>query len=85
MSTIFIGIRHFDLQGRLTGFDFAVQYGGPQIEASMLGIPPLSDQEQEDGFRVELLRLGEAITRAAQSPKGIISRPAPRPAPPRGR
>src|SRR5271165_802967 len=77
MSTILIGNRHFDLQGRLTGFDFAVQYGGPQIEVSMLGIPPISDQEQEDGIRVELLRLGEAIARAAQSPKRASESPRP--------
>ena len=50
MSTIFIGNRHFDLQGRLTGFDFAVQYGGPQIEASMLGIRRCPIKSKKTGF-----------------------------------
>jgi hypothetical protein len=40
-------------------------------EVSILEMPHLSEQEHESGIRAEILRLGQAIVSAAQSPQGI--------------
>ena len=78
MPTVFVGDRHFDPHsGDPTGFDLTVQYGGPQIQVSVLGISPLSEPEQDAGIRTEILHLGQAIVQAAQSPQGIVSLPRP--------
>jgi hypothetical protein len=78
MATVFVGDHQFEAHShRLKSVTLTVQYRGPQVEVSISGIPPLSDQEHERWIRDEILRLGQAIVQAAQSPQGIIGLPAP--------
>jgi len=78
MSHIFISTYHSEPHSRLlTGIGFTVDYSGRQAEVSILEMPPLSAEVQNDGIRAELVRLGEAILNAAQNPQGVSAHPQP--------
>ena len=73
VPTIFISCHHYEPGPRhiLTGLNLDVAYDGSTAEVSILEMPHLSEQEHETGIRAEILRLGQAIVSAAQSPQGI--------------
>jgi hypothetical protein len=81
MATVFVEGHHYEPGTRhvLTGLHLTVVYDGLTAEVSMLEIPHLSEQEHDSGIRTEILRLGQAIVGAAQSPQGIVGNPRPRP------
>ena len=80
MATIYI-TDHI-LEGRppaLTGMRLTVQYDGVTAEVLLQGFDPLSESKQSAEIPAEILRLGQAIVRAAQSPQGIVAGRTPPP------
>jgi hypothetical protein len=83
LPQIFVGPLDYDpALGTLTGLTATVQYDEAQAAVSILKTIHLSASEALDaGIRAELLRLGQAIIQAAQSPQGISEHPFPRHSP----
>jgi hypothetical protein len=81
MPTVFISCHHYQpgTARILTGLNLDVVYDGSIAEVSILEMPQLAEPEHERGIRAEILRLGQAIVSAAQSPQGIVGNPRPQP------
>jgi hypothetical protein len=78
MAQIFINVWHSEPHSRaLIGIDFSVDYSERQAEVSILGMPSLSEEAQNDGIQAELVHLAEAILSAVRNPQGIIAHPRP--------
>jgi hypothetical protein len=76
LPKIFVDCSHYEPHSHvLTGLNLTVQYDGSQAEVSILEMIPLPEPEQERGIRAELLKLGQAIVQAAQSPQGVVAHP----------
>ena len=63
----------------LTGMKLTVQYDGVTAEILLQGFAPLSEPKQNSGIAQEILRLGQEIIQAAQSPQGILAGQQPPP------
>jgi hypothetical protein len=79
MPTVFINCHHYEPgpHHTLTGLEFEIAYEGSTAEVSIQEMPVISESEHDPGIRAELVRLGQAIVQAAQSPQGVVSTPRP--------
>jgi hypothetical protein len=80
MAEIFIDCFHHEgSRGAITGLNLTVSYSGITAEVSVPDMPPLSEPGQSEAVRAAILRLGQAIVEAAQSPQGIHAHPHQKP------